>query len=239
MNLRLEDHVFRILENQSALLGGLGQFNWGLDLEAGFLTFTAAQGGRTLARYPVQLIATESRPERTWLWAWANAESGIPPKLLRGIQQVKETATQSNLPIFLEAAEFPIPHERFAAEISIICAGAMGAFTYYAGGHADGVIYTAIESPPAGFVPAAGAWARQQTIQMGISLLSFDHRAAVQAYLGPPSGEEDDLLAWQMGEEWLRIRFDAEGRVADMEARVTQSSAPPAPPERRPKWRFW
>src|SRR5437762_3138451 len=132
MSLTLEDHVFRILENQATVLGDLGEFGWGLDLETGMLTFTAARGGRTLARYPVQLIATESRPQRTWLWAWANAESGVPPAMLRGIQQVKEAATRSNEPIFLEPGEFPIPRERFAAEMSIICAGAMDAFTYYA-----------------------------------------------------------------------------------------------------------
>jgi hypothetical protein len=187
----------------------------------------------------VQLIGSESRAEKTWLWAWANTESDLPPNLLRGIDRVREAAARENLSLFLEPAEIPVPRERFGAELAIICAGAMGAFTYYACGHSGGVLYAAVESPPQGFQPATGAQARQQTIQMGISLLGFDHRAAVVAYLGPPSAEEGDLLTWNMGDEWLRIRFDAEGRIADMEAKLTQASAPPAAPAKRPKWRFW
>src|SRR4051812_5614895 len=92
MNLRLEDHVFRVVENQARLLDGLAEFDWGLDLDTGLLTFTSTRGGRELARYPVQLIGSSSESSNTWLWAWANVESDLPPALLRGIEGVRAEA---------------------------------------------------------------------------------------------------------------------------------------------------
>src|SRR5437588_5664902 len=118
MSLRLEDHVFRILENQAHLLEGLGEFNWDLDLDTGLLTFSDSDGGETLARVPVQLIASESRSTGTWLWAWANSQSEIPPDRLRGMERVREEAAREGAEVFLRDREFAIPRERFGAEMA-------------------------------------------------------------------------------------------------------------------------
>ncbi|MEE3919567.1 hypothetical protein V2I01_18075 [Micromonospora sp. BRA006-A] len=59
-----------------ALADLLGERDWQLDVPDGIATFG------TDLRYRVQLLGTESHLDGTWLWAWANEASNIPPSVL-------------------------------------------------------------------------------------------------------------------------------------------------------------
>jgi hypothetical protein len=69
-------HVATAMARQVALADLIGERNWSVDLSAGHATF-----GDDL-RFAIQLLGTESQGDGTWLWAWANAESNLPPALL-------------------------------------------------------------------------------------------------------------------------------------------------------------
>ena len=73
---------------------------------------------------------------------------------------------------------------------------------------------------------------------MQLSVLGFGCGAVGGLMVrGEPADQEGDQLAWKLGDEWLRIRFDSSGRIGEMEARLTQATAPPSQP-RRPEWRL-
>src|SRR5215218_4674315 len=111
MALVLEDHVFRVLENQDALYELLGEHRWDFDMDAGTVVFSRQESGGMLGRLvsrtpnvlatcPVQLIGSESQRDDTWLWAWANAQSEIPPDLTRGVERIRDEARAAGLTPF-------------------------------------------------------------------------------------------------------------------------------------------
>ena len=97
MALRLEDHVFRVLENQFRLYQFLGTHEWSFDMEAGRFTFVNSETKEVLARCPVQILGTESKESNTWLWAWANEASQIPDPLLAGSRMVKSEGEKAEI----------------------------------------------------------------------------------------------------------------------------------------------
>ena len=65
--------------------------DWHLDLATGILSF----GDRYAWR--VQLLGTEAEETHTWLWAWANEASNIPPSLLQSASQMKALGEEHHI----------------------------------------------------------------------------------------------------------------------------------------------
>ena len=231
MALQLEDHVFRVLENQDALYNFLGDHRWDFDMEAGTVVFsTEASGGllgrffseppKVLATCPVQLIGSESERDGTWLWAWANEKSQLPPGLTRGVAQIRDEARREGLEPFFDPNPIPLPSPRFGTELAIICTGHLGLFTYYACPHSGGVIHLAIVEPPEGIEIERSAMQVTRILHIGMTALEFNHRRAILAYLGEPARSEGDALQWDIGGMPLRVEFDEQGRSARMTTRA-------------------
>jgi len=69
-------HAATSFARQRTLADFLGEHHWQVDMDAGTVDFGA---GRT---YAIQLLGTESQGDDTWLWAWANEESGLPDRVI-------------------------------------------------------------------------------------------------------------------------------------------------------------
>jgi hypothetical protein len=231
MALEIEDHVFAVVENQWRLYEYLGEHRWDFNMDEGVLVFSSAESGGLLGRFlggkpevrakcPVQLIGSESKSDGTWLWAWANERSQIPPPLRQGVERVRDDARAENRPVFVDANPIPLPHPHFGTELAIICTGHLGLFTYYACGHGGGALYVAIAEAPEGARQERTALQAISCMEMGIGALEFNHRRAVLAYLGEPSAQEGDAMEWQVGAERVRVRFDAQDRIAKMAAQL-------------------
>jgi len=236
MSLKLEDHVFRVLENQKRMFDFLGEYDWAFDMNRGLLTFSKQRkrgltslfkknaNAEVLAECSVQILGTHSNVDKTWLWAWANTASEIPQQLTRGIEQVRQEGLQQDIPQFTRET-LPLPQDIFGDMLAIICTGYLGLFTYMACPYPDGAMFVSIEKFPQVEAQPRNAMTVIQTIQAGITALSFPHRDAVHAYLGNPTVDGDsDHLTYHIGDEQIEIRFDNEGRIADMGARLKQPS---------------
>ena len=230
-DLALESYVFTVLENQKRLYDYLGEFDWHLDLPGGRLTFNRAArkkalfgfGGKPareeLGQTEPQLIGSVSYDEGTFLWAWANQQSPIPPNLLHGVNRLREEAETQGAELFLHTEPFPLPHERFGQEMAIIAAGFLNTFTYFATRFDGGALYTAIPAPAGMPLAPRTASLVVFTLPVGIQSLTFNHRKAVFAYLGDPQHEDDDgNPIWDIGNERIRIDFDQHDRIADISA---------------------
>src|SRR5262245_57082899 len=217
MSLDLEDHVFPVLEAQTKLYDFLGKHNWNFNMDTGVLTFTAAGDGRTLANCPVQILGSKSDYSNTWLWAWANEASGIPPSLLRWAEPLKTQARKERNSLFLSTNEVPLPRDRFDIELAIICTGFHGLLTYYACSYEGGCLFTAIESCPQAQARARDVLLVSNVLNTGIGALDFNHKKAVLAYLGAPGEESAGRFRWRIGPEHLDVQFDSLGRIARWE----------------------
>ncbi len=57
----------------------IGNNNWNVDMQQGIISF-----GLNLV-FPIQVLGTIAHSSQTWLWAWANTMSGLPPQFNRTI----------------------------------------------------------------------------------------------------------------------------------------------------------
>jgi hypothetical protein len=222
MALTLEDHVFRVLENQGKLYDVLGEHNWSFGMATGTLTFVSEKQ-EPLASCPVQILGSKSEYSNTWLWAWANEASGIPTALLRWAETIKRQARAESRPLFLSGEEILLRRERFDAELAIICTGALGLFTYYACSYEGGCMFTAIERCPEAERMPRDILLVSKIIETGICALDFDHKRAMLAYLGRPQRTENDRFHWMVGSQELIVTFDGLGRIAKWETTLRKA----------------
>ncbi|MBC8142950.1 MAG: hypothetical protein H7Y38_16120 [Armatimonadetes bacterium] len=225
--LRLEEYAFRIMENQLRMQEWLEshQFNWGLDLTAGRLTFKDAATGAPIADLPMQLIGSQSDETNTWLWSWANENGGdgLPSSVTRLAASVRDFAAASGADSrFTNADTFPLPDANFGYEMSTVCAGFGGAFGYYRCPYDGGAAWVVIEAFPEAAAFPASPLLPTKAITGAISTFTLDHRAATQAYLGTP----DASGVYANG---MTVTFDAQGRIGNMQMTLNPAPKPASP----------
>lgn len=76
-------HAVSSFEKQLRLADVVGEESWGFDKASGTLRF-----GDSI-EYRVQILGTESHGTETWLWAWANEASNIPPAHLAAANRLR------------------------------------------------------------------------------------------------------------------------------------------------------
>jgi hypothetical protein len=79
----------------------VGEEDWHFNMASGLLSF-----GQHL-HFQAQLLGTESDHDRTWLWAWANEGSHIPPPLLQAALQMKTLGEEQQIPEFTTPGAMP------------------------------------------------------------------------------------------------------------------------------------
>lgn len=85
-------HRFASFDKQLHLANLVGEQGWHLDLSTGLLSF----GNGYI--WHVQILGTESDQDRTWLWAWANEGSNIPPSHLQAALRMKALGEEQQIP---------------------------------------------------------------------------------------------------------------------------------------------
>lgn len=225
MALELADHVFRMLEHQQALREFLGEHGWGFSMDDGLLAF-ADESGREMASCPAQILGSQSEYDSTWLWGWANEQSGIPDDLLRAIGRVRAMAEEEENDLFLDPGPIETEGDNSGPELAIIAAGAAGLFTYYACGYDGGCLFVGLDSAPEGVQVGRDALRAARVMQAGISALDFDHRRAALAYLGEPDSRAGESLAWRFGPSALEVDFDPQGRITEIRTTLAPRPSP-------------
>src|SRR5262249_22787031 len=120
-----------------------------------------------------------------------------------------------NMARFLQASPIPVPHAFFGSELSIICAGYLNCFTFFAFDLTDSLYqFTAIEKCPEAATQTLDPGEIITGIQRAISELVFDHRTALTAYLGEPHRRIGERKwVWRLGWWDLMVELDGQGRI--------------------------
>lgn len=220
MNLQLEKYIFKILENQKKLKDYLGDYKWEFDMNQGLLVFTR-KTGELIVKCPIQIIGTEGYKANSWMWSWANKKSGIPDNFLQGVNEVKQEAERSNQEIFLKP-EIELS-ENLGARLSIICAGFLNHFAYFACPYGGGCMYVTLEKSPIEEKETRNVPSMITTIQMGISSFEFNHKDALLYYLGEKPVElGSNKLRWDFENGSIDIEFDEKGRIANLNSSMRE-----------------
>jgi hypothetical protein len=213
----LEQHAGLAVEKQRALSQLLGQHHWNVNIPEGKLSFTL-QSGETIA-CDIQLIGTESFESQTWLWAWANKQSHLPLKLLRGVMELQEFGVVSAMePLTRDTTELSeIPAQVFA----IVAAGFTDADAYYRGDYGSGALYCALRLPELRERPATTNLEIIGVMTELISAVELNHRRTLLNYVKAKSwrvfNEERTITAQASDGSRVVAHFDELDRITSLQ----------------------
>ncbi|MFI5843072.1 DUF6882 domain-containing protein [Catenuloplanes sp. NPDC051500] len=204
-------HVATAFARQLALADHIGERDWQLDLTEGTATF-----GNDL-RYQVQLLGTESELDRTWLWAWANEGSGIPPALLGLAGWLREYGVANGVPELTEAS-FPLDRAQ-GARLALI-ASALSGRAYYRGPYDGGAVFFHLEGLPAEIIAPARPERVFTVVGQILQGFPVDHRLMVTSFLSQQGWQVTDtpteVTGRHPGGTDMRVTFDDLGRITNL-----------------------
>ena len=193
----------------------VGEEDWHFDMTSrSLLSF----GDRYAWR--VQLLGTESEETQTWLWAWANEVSKIPPPLLQAALQLKAFGEEQQIP---ELATPMFPLEGIDGHfLAMIASGVCHANGYYRCPYDGGAAFLLIQDE--NFPKNTETPLQRIASVFPQAIASIDipnHRDALAGYLehyGLVGEAEDDMLVVREdGEAVLTAVFDVIERLAKLE----------------------
>lgn len=113
--------------------------DWFFNMTEGTLAF------EKMFTFKIQLLGTEAHDSNTWLWAWANEGSNIPPDLLKVVQQLRDMGKEYNIEAFTSKQAVEMTDQFQGHNLSLIASGISGANAYYRGPYDGGALFMIIE----------------------------------------------------------------------------------------------
>ena len=208
----LSQHIGASTLKQQQFGAFLGKHNWNVDMTAGTVNFDR---GRV---YPIQIIGTQADATQSWLWAWANEQSGIAPRLLACAQSLRALGEKEAI---LELSTAELDARQIDGHLlAFIASGVCEADAYYRGPYAGGAVFftvsqTGLSSPHASAVEIINL------MNSIISQFPVDHKIMARALLqcqGYQANEgTEKLTATADGRIPISVNFDELGRISSME----------------------
>ena len=120
----------------------LGKARWSFALDEGVLAFT--QPHQAPLQLGVQLLGTESAETHTWLWSWANEDSGIPKRLLKSAQDLRAFGEREGVPE-LHAPQLPLSAQINGGRMAAIACGVVRAACFFRVAYPGGLLFMLIK----------------------------------------------------------------------------------------------
>jgi hypothetical protein len=221
----LARHAVSSMLKQLALQDAIGAARWRVDLQEGSIWF--GDGGP----HSIQLLGTEGYGDGTWLWAWANDLSDLPPEVIQASVRLRGIGTEENVPE-LVTGRIPL-QEVDGHRLATVACGLLQAGSYYRGPYEGGAAFFLLTDFPARDQVDTSPPRVINAVSTVITTYQLDHRAAL-------AGLADDLhltlreqagaltLVAAGGEE-IAIQLDGQGRIAKMSATVGPAERTKAP----------
>jgi hypothetical protein len=170
----LEQNCALSFEKQLNFSEVIGSNNWQFDMNKGELSF-----GNNLI-FPVQIIGSISFSDNSWMWGWANAQSGIPEHLLIQSNKLREVGEKKNI------EELKNPHfsvnGRFDHQVGMIASGLFNSSCYYSANYGKGSLVCTIESSK--IPPLKNDYIKViSTFSQCIADIEVSHKEAFKNYL--------------------------------------------------------
>lgn len=169
-----EQNVGLSFEKQMVFGDLIGSRAWQLDMSKGIISFGDLE-------FPIQIIGSLSFSSNSWMWGWANTQSGMPENLLIQSNQLKEIGEQKNIQE-LNKGHF-IVDQGFEHRIGMVACGLFNTSSYYCANYGQGTLVVTINDDR---VPKIDNDKIEQILTIFpqlISSIEVDHRNAFLNYL--------------------------------------------------------
>lgn len=206
-----ERHVAGSFDRQWQLSDLVGEHDWQLDIDRGWIEFAG------LGQWRVQVLGLASARTGTWLWAWAIHAIEVPPGLLKVTEGLRQIGQAKGIPEF---TDFELPRgEQTGTRLALTASGLFKADAFYRAPYAGGALYVLLADPafprpqvdPAERIPAVLPHVLGRFPEV-------NHRQVLEGYLAyyGLGGEEDgpDVLIYNGAGAILRAQFDEHNRLA-------------------------
>lgn len=207
-------HALSSFAKQWQLADVVGERDWSIALDEGLLRF-----GDDLA-FRAQLLGSEADGPQTWLWAWANEASQLPPGIVQLAHRIRE---QGRGVPELEEPELPLEVAN-GHQLAMLAVGMAGAGAYYSGPHGGGAVLLVIDDPSYPAAPPMTAVRFGSVFPALLQEFAFDHRVALSGFVEdfgiPARAADDDGVEVDFPDGTLTVSFDELGRVAGIAGRV-------------------
>lgn len=211
-NELLSQHIGLAFARQLAFADYLGERNWSVDIRQGTCGF-----GDDL-RFPLQLLGTEAEDSDTWLWAWANEASNLPPALLQSCHALKELGDKLGIRELTERS-FPLDVAN-GHSLALIASGLDGQCCYYRGPYRGGALFFLVKDVPVELLQPVPAERAISVLGEVISLFEVNHRLMAESFLKSQGfaleASPGQLTAKRDGDSII-LAFDDQQRISGIE----------------------
>ena len=208
----LERYAAIAYDKQSDLYEVIGDNSWNADMDAGTISF-----GPELV-FPLQVLGTFSHSSETWLWAWANAQSSLPARLLSQAEQLRAYGEQHGIEL-LTLSTFDATQQDLHL-IGCIASGMFEASGYYLANYGQGTMVLTVKSEQIDQVSKNDFARISHVFPQIITVFEMNHRPAFIQYVtqkGYPVTETADAVSVAVDSGTLTATFDHLGRLANLQ----------------------
>lgn len=227
-------HLLASFEKQVRLERWLPETaNWQLNLAGGQLLFREGCDFADEAdeadedAWSCQILGTEDEKTNTWLWAWDNRASNIPPALLTDAARLRQFGQEQNL---TEFAQPIVALDGLDGHGLCLIGSAVCPFdAYFRAPFAGGAVFLSLHDPRLRLEHRPAIERALLVISRAVALLPLPNpRLAIWeylAFLGLTIHERQQaLVVTEEGTPVLRIDFDEHGRVVKINTLVGDRS---------------
>ena len=132
----VEQNAGLSFEKQMIFGDVIGSSAWELDMGKGKIFFGALE-------FPIQIIGSLAFNNNSWMWGWANTQSGMPENLLKQSNQLKEIGENKNIQKLIDG-HYNVD-EGFEHKIGMLACGLFKAKSYYCANYGQGTLVVTID----------------------------------------------------------------------------------------------
>lgn len=199
------------LEKQMDLGDVIGSNSWNADMTKGTISF-----GENLT-FPIQVLGTYSHSSQTWLWAWANEQSGLPANIIQQSLQLKKYGDDNGIDL-LTNSSFDF-NEQEMHLIGLIAAGIFNTSGYYIADYGQGAMVVTITSNIIDDARKDHHHRIPTVFPQLISLFDMNHKEALTAYLNAKKytvSINNDQVTGNKDGNTITAKFDTLNRLTQL-----------------------
>lgn len=206
----LEQNAVLSYEKQLNFGEIIGSNSWQFDMSKGEISF-----GEDLV-FPVQIIGSISFEDNSWMWGWANKQSGIPEHLLVLSNKLKAIGEQKNIEE-LKNSHFKV-NGKFDHQVGMIASGLFKTKCYYSANYGKGSLVCTIDSPKIA-TPTSDPFKALTTFTQFIADFELSHKESFKNYLIDKDYSvktDKNYIFGLKGDSILKAEFDTLDRLCSI-----------------------
>lgn len=170
----VEQNAGLSFEKQMIFADVIGSNAWDLDMGKGVISFGNLE-------FPIQIIGSLAFNNNSWMWGWANTQSGMPENLLKQSRQLKQIGENKNIQELIDG-HYNVD-EGFEHKIGMLACGLFASKSYYCADYGQGTLVVTIDDTK---IPAIDKNRPEKVITNFPQLISgmdLNHKNAFLNYL--------------------------------------------------------